>query len=1000
MCCREHALLPARGRLSNQNGTWTVHLLCQDPELVCGAQVFIARDECSLRPLPLLSFALNASPPLICAYLSWNLDYLIQLPACALFYFTPSLSSPTPPDMADDRFDQSEEEEEPFNPGNEIGSDDEVDAAESSARKQLDNDLAGDDDEDDDGDDGGDGGRARGDEDEEDEDDEEDEEEDAITNRPRKRRRKDGMNQFIDMEAEVDDEDEEDEDEEGPEAGFIQEENDIADDEPVGAAIDDRVHREMDRRREERLNADAEELAARYQEQYAGYGRREKPVHDTTVVPREFLAPSVDDPSIYGVKCKPGKEREVVFSILKRVEERARSKSPLKIFSALERGGPMAGYVYVEGRHQNDIMEATDGIMNCYPHSGFTMLAIKEMPDILRVRKTEQLQIGQYVRIKRAGLYQGDLAQVDDLESSGLDIYVKIVPRLHYGLTETGSADAKRKRPGAAGPRAPPRAFSEIEAKKKFPESLETIPGVMRGFKYFGDEYIDGFLYKSMKLQQLQVKDVHPKLEEVARFSVGQKDGTENLDLSALAASIKNNTSGDDYLAGDIVEIYEGEQSGIWGKTVSVRRDIVTLIVSEGALKGQRIEATAKSLRKRFLEGDHVKVMGNSRFQGEVGMVVGIKADKITFVSDMSMQEITVFSKDLRVATDTGATGSIGGYDLHDLVQLDQATVGCIVKVERESMRVLDQYDTTRNIMPSQVANKIEKRRNAVATDRAGNEIRLEDTVKEVEGERRSGTIMHIYRAFVFLRNLEMKENSGIFVARAANVATVAAKGGRTNGQGAAGPDLSRMNPALKAPGANGMPPPPRQSFGRDPLLGKTVKISKGPYKGLLGIVKDSTDSIARVELHSKNKTLPIDKTFLRIQDQNGGAVSYHDFVARGRGRGGGGGGPPGGFGGGRTPAGAGGGWGGPSRTPMGAHGSGGQTPGWGGAQSARTPAWSGAGGSTGAPSGAATPGWGGGSSRTPAWQAGSRTSYGGGDGSRTAYGGGGGGVSLLLALL
>jgi transcription elongation factor SPT5 len=194
--------------------------------------------------------------------------------------------------------------------------------------------------------------------------------------------------------------------------------------------------------------------------------------------------------------------------------------------------------------------------------------------------------------------------------------------------------------------------------------------------------------------------------------------------------------------------------------------------------------------------------------------------------------------------------------------------VGCVTKVDRESLRVLDQNGSIRSILPSQISNKIEKRRNAVATDRNGNEIRTEDTVREIGGEQKQGVILHIYRSFLFLHNREQTENSGIAVVRTNNVATVAAKGGRVTQGASTGPNLARMNPALQRNGANGnsaMPPP--KSFGRDRALGQTVTIRRGPYKGLLGIVKDSTDSEARVELHTKGKTITVPKDTLGFKE-------------------------------------------------------------------------------------------------------------------------------------
>lgn len=182
-------------------------------------------------------------------------------------------------------------------------------------------------------------------------------------------------------------------------------------------------------------------------------------------------------------------------------------------------------------------------------------------------------------------------------------------------------------------------------------------------------------------------------------------------------------------------------------------------------------------------------------------------------------------------------------------------------------MRVLDQNGSVRSVMPSQISNRLERRRNAVATDRNGSEIRHDDTVREVGGEQRKGIIMHIYRSYLFLHDREQTENSGISVVRASNVLTVAAKGGRV-AQASSGPDLTKMNPALQRNGANGtgaMAPP--KTFGRDRAIGQTVTIRKGPHKGLLGIVKDTTDTEARVELHTKAKTISVQKETLSFKE-------------------------------------------------------------------------------------------------------------------------------------
>ena len=483
----------------------------------------------------------------------------------------------------------------------------------------------------------------------------------------------------------MDEEDEGDEeDDEGQADPFIADTHpdDLAD-LPVGAETDDRRHRELDRQRELDQQLDAEKQAQRLKERY---GRSRTTTTDAVVVPKRLLLPSVEDPSIWGVRCKPGKEREVVFAIMKRIEERVSTRTPLSIISTFERGGTMIGYVYVEARKQADIFTALDGLSNVYPRTKIVLVAIKEMPDLLRVTKSQQLQPGGYVRLKR-GKYAGDLAQIDDVETNGLEASLRIVPRLDYGLHEDANApmidngvkgDAqKRKRQGGLGltnpaSRAPQRLFSDVEAKKKHSKYLQAMSTFgQKHWTYLGETYINGFLIKDFKIQHLITENVNPTLEEVTKFTAGAEDGTENLDLTALAASLKNSTASDSYLPGDMVEVYEGEQQGVCGKAISVRGDIVTVSVTDGELRGQSIEVPVKGLRKRFREGDHVKVIGGSRFRDEVGMVVRIKDDRVTILSDLSMQEITVFSKDLREASDSGVAGGLGLYDIHDLVQLE-----------------------------------------------------------------------------------------------------------------------------------------------------------------------------------------------------------------------------------------------------------------------------------------------------------------------------------------
>ncbi|PTB73902.1 hypothetical protein M440DRAFT_67502 [Trichoderma longibrachiatum ATCC 18648] len=632
-------------------------------------------------------------------------------------------------------------------------------------------------------------------------------------------------------------EEEEDEEEEADTRGRHDDDDEEEEEEEDDEDEDDVQHGHRRKRQRDRRNAFIDIEAESF--------------GDSAVVPKRLLLPSVDDPSIWAVRCKEGKEREVVLSIMKRVDERRGTKDELAITAAFERGGPdsvMKSFVYVETQRQTDILVALDGILNVYPHSKLTLVDIKDMPELLRVTKTPTLEPGAWVRLRKPAKHNGDLAQVIDVTENGLEARVRFIPRLDYGMRDEAlsavTADGKRKRAPGMGPRPPQRLFSEVEARKRHPRHIQGNP-TTNTWTYMGEEFENGFQVKDVKIQQLVVTDVNPSLEEVTRFASGADDGTENLDLKALAASLKDSNTLVTYLPGDIIEVYAGEQRGVVGKATNVQGDIVTMFVTEGDLKGQSIEVPIKGLRKRFKIGDHVKVIGGSKFQDEVGTVVKISEDRVTLLTDHTNNEVTVFSKDLREASDIGGQGSLGQYELHDLVQLDPTTVGCIVKVDRESLVVLDQFGDTRQVMPSQIPNKLPKRKQAVAADREGSEIRLDDVVKEFSGQQRQGKIIHIHRSYVFLHTHATNENAGVFVTKASMVNTIAAKGGRVNAA-ASGPDLSTMNPALKIHKNGTENKPIAKTFGRDRAINQTVIIKKGYYKGLLGIVKDTTDTHAR----------------------------------------------------------------------------------------------------------------------------------------------------------
>ncbi|KAI5960672.1 SPT5 [Candida pseudojiufengensis] len=702
--------------------------------------------------------------------------------------------------------------------------------------------------------------------DDEDEDDEDDEEDDVGS---RKRRRKRGANQFFDIEAEVDEEEEDEVDEDEEEAEILREQF-ISDDHGADEGPDnrdDRLHRQYDRRRQEAEDQDAEQLAEtlkqRYRKTHSVY-RGETAANGT--VSQKLLMPSINDPSIYAIRCTPGREKDLVRRLYQKKRTLERQKLPLDILTVFQRDS-FRGYIYIEAKRPDAIDKALQGMVNVFVRDKL-LVSVKEYPDLLKQVKSSDVEIipGIYVRISR-GKYKGDLAIVDNLSENGLDVRCKLVPRLDYGRNDDFDADGKRIRSKI---RPLPNLFNAQDAKMH--DGLNLQQKGPRSYVYKGEEYEDGFLYKDFKLQYIQTKDVHPTLEELDRFQTGED--TDHLDLGAIAASLKNHNQADGkqstaFQPGDKVEVRRGEQARTVGVVVEAALNEIRITVTDSGdpkFVNQKLTVPANDLRKIFNEGDHVRIVEGKHFD-ETGLVIKIDGDSVVIVSDQTKEDVRVFANFLVKATDASSNVNDKNfkYDIKDLVELSASTVGVIVKAEKNIFNILTSDGRLIDVKPTQIASKIKQSsREQIATDRNGFTIKVGDTVKEALGDKaKEGPIIHIYKNSLFIKSNELVENLGIFVTNRMNVETVATKDSMVSKK--FGPDLSAMNPSLKLPDPLATQGLKTRVGGRDKLLYKDVVVTSGSYKGLKGKVTEADDLYARIELHTKSKKIKVLKNNLNV---------------------------------------------------------------------------------------------------------------------------------------
>ncbi|CCH40836.1 Transcription elongation factor [Wickerhamomyces ciferrii] len=700
------------------------------------------------------------------------------------------------------------------------------------------------------------------DDEDEDDDDEEDEEEDRVRGSKKRRVQR---NRFLDVEAEVsdDEEDEEEDDDELAKEGFIAPEHGQEDEEPQSR--DDRLHRQVDRSHEKSTEEDAQKLAAQFKERY---GRANKyRTDDSGAVSQRFLLPSIHDPSIWALRCRPGKEKELVKKLLKKKLTLEGKPNALQILSVFQRDN-FTGYVYVEAAKLTAVDHAIKGISDIYGNNK-VKVPVEEFPDLLRANKSTEVKLtpGGYVRIKR-GKYKGDLAIIDSIEENGLEVTLQVVPRLDYKGMELDEETGKRKRVTSKF-RPPQRLFSRKEAVENDPTNLTQRSS--NTFSYKGEEYIDGFLFKLFKVQFLETQDVQPSLEEVSKFNTGD---TEELDLSSIAQSVKNSSTVV-FRTGDRVQVLQGEQKGLKGDVISTSNDVV--LIKPISFSGGNLEFPTNNLRKIFSTGDHISVL-RGKHNGHTGIVVSVQEDHVTFISDQSHKDVTVFANHLTKSTDT-STLIDGKYGLHDLVRINTTTVGVVIRADKDMFTILTQDGKVSAVSPSAIISKVDIGRDqSFATDSTGESIKKGDTVKENHGFKRQGVILHIYRSVLFIYSKETTENSGVYVSDISSVSGVASKNNFTEKEDKI--DLTKMNPKFKAGGSMAPPPLPiKVQTGRDKTLNQNVSIRLGEYKGYRGIVKDTNGDIARVEFHTKNKILSISKHKLAFVDGSGRLIPYEEFI-------------------------------------------------------------------------------------------------------------------------
>uniref|UniRef100_A0A8R1DTN9 Transcription elongation factor SPT5 n=1 Tax=Caenorhabditis japonica TaxID=281687 RepID=A0A8R1DTN9_CAEJA len=735
------------------------------------------------------------------------------------------------------------------------------------------------------------------DDDEEEDDEEEEAPKKARNDKSKKKRKKKAPSgrDFLAWDVEVDDDDEDEDqyydDEDDPRMNAINER------EEAERAMKDLEMNQRNRDRNKFQNMSEEEVQKYFENKYKAerddgeYDDEDSAMDD---VSKNSHLPSTKDPNLWIVKCRMGEEKLVAMHLMRKCLAVEHTAEPFQIKSVVVKEG-LKGMIYIEAYKQSHVMSAIEGF-SALNQFNITMVPIKDMVDVLRVVKDiPQLKLGSYVRLKRT-MYKDDLAVVDLVDISQNRVNLKLIPRIDYqrrrgAMRTDADKNYKLKR------RPMPKLFDQDSIKEVGGEIVTDGDFLI----FEGNHFRRGFLYKYFPINSVQAEGVKPTLAELEKF----QESSDDLKKELETISMKDTEN--PFVPGDIVEVKSGELVNLRGKVMSVDGTKVVMMPDQEDLN-EAITLNASELRKYFKEGDHIKVI-SGRYEGHTGLIVRVKDNTAILLSDLGMEELKVRVRDLQLCADV-STGvdSLGQFQYHDLVQLDHTgTVGVIIRLEKEHLEVLTMHGAINRLKPQAIISKKDVKYSKVL-DSQNNSVEAKDLVKVISGpnakERETdddpvGEVLYAFRGTVFLYARKIAKNGGVLVCRPKQLLLQGAKKQSNPVQTArvaqspnpmASPKHSSSGMTPSSPydgssrGSSGSQTPRggdqrgknfgtanQQRIRRDlTLIGKNVRIIKGPMKGLFGIVRDATEDTVRVELHTQCRTISVDRARVMVVGDTG----------------------------------------------------------------------------------------------------------------------------------
>ena len=638
------------------------------------------------------------------------------------------------------------------------------------------------------------------------------------------------------------DEAEEDEEEESYGGGEITKEQQ----EKIYKNYDDRHFKEKNKQLKI-TDDNEEEIAKRYDEKVIEEQDEEDYLEDLD------KRPTSNDPKLWLVKCKIGDEKEILANLYhkyfyfksKDVKER------LKIFSIISYDN-LKGKIFIEAFSERDVLYAITGMSNVNPNS-VQIIPIDERMQIFEFDKYQKVDINnnQLVRIKH-GNYEGDLAKVVFIEDPINKIYISLIPRIYEsdkGKIEFNVAAFSKQR-SSLRPRQ--KLFDKsIKYNSEMTTTHEVYGECTKCGKY---KFRDGLLIKPVRISSLETENICPKEEELQKLGCYKDENgiyRDTTDGQKLIISNKK-TNSIKYKKGDNIRFLDEEYKDLVGTVISQEGDKIIAKIDNKDMQGN-YEFKVDMITISFKPGDNVYAKSGVN-KGKNGIVIKylddnsyVIYDEITQTKFNAKNTDLILSSEMKFNYEENPMFKIG-----DLVRIKNSNILCYII---ESTKFILKVVTTRNDIKKISVREVEKinlNKRTTYIDGKGNPIAPENVVKAINGQFKGnkGTIKCIFKKYVFLHNNDYVKTNGIFCEIKDNLELL-------------GSELLAENTEKGKVNQRRVPNDIKE------LIGKTVHVIEGKWKGYNGILIDANDKSIKLELSAKQKTIELPFSYIKEGDVN-----------------------------------------------------------------------------------------------------------------------------------